>query len=121
MKTFINWLSLFASSGTLLCCALPSLFVALGMGASLAGFVSAFPQLVWVSQYKLAVFAASGIMLAASFFLQRSSQNLSCPADPALAEACMSSRKWSQGILYFSILIWATGATFAFVLPLMNF
>ena len=39
-------LSLFASSGTLVCCALPALLVALGAGAALSSLVSVFPQVV---------------------------------------------------------------------------
>ena len=59
MKTFglkdtlAPTLSLFASAGTLVCCALPALFVTLGAGAALAGLVGEFPQLVWLSTYKL--------------------------------------------------------------------
>ena len=38
--------ALFTSFGTLICFALPALFVALGMGAAVAGIVSAVPQLI---------------------------------------------------------------------------
>lgn len=59
----ITTLSLFTSVGTLVCCALPALFVALGAGATLAGLVADFPQLVWLSAHKGWVFGASGILL----------------------------------------------------------
>jgi hypothetical protein len=36
------WLSLAASGGTLVCCALPALLVSLGLGAALAGLVCAW-------------------------------------------------------------------------------
>src|SRR6187200_1056050 len=39
--------ALLASSGTLVCCVLPALMVALGAGAALAGLVTAVPQLIW--------------------------------------------------------------------------
>ena len=42
-------LSLFTSLGTLLCCALPSLFVAIGAGAVLAGLISNMPFLIVLS------------------------------------------------------------------------
>ena len=45
--------SLFASSSTLICCALPALLVALGAGAALSSLVSAVPQLVVLSEHKL--------------------------------------------------------------------
>ena len=44
--------SLFASSSTLVCCALPALLVAVGAGAALSSLVSAVPQLVWLSEHK---------------------------------------------------------------------
>ena len=42
----VNFLSLFASSSTLICCALPAMFVALGAGASFAALVTNFPFLI---------------------------------------------------------------------------
>ena len=51
--------TLFASSGTLVCCALPALLVALGAGAALSSLVSAVPQLVWMSENKEALFVLS--------------------------------------------------------------
>ena len=41
-----NFFALFASSSTLVCCALPAIFVALGAGASFASLVSSFPFLI---------------------------------------------------------------------------
>jgi len=116
---FAAWLSLFASTGTLLCCALPSLLVALGLGATMAGLVTAVPQLVWVSQYKGYVFAGSGLMLSLAAYMQYRARNAPCPIDAKQAAACATSRRWSKYILIFSIVIWATGAFFAFLAPLL--
>jgi hypothetical protein len=45
--TFLgSLLSLFASSSTLICCAIPALLVSLGAGAALASLVAVFPQIV---------------------------------------------------------------------------
>lgn len=119
MKRFAAWFSLFASTGTLLCCALPSLLVVLGMGATMAGLVSAVPQLVVLSQYKAWVFAGSGVMISLAMLMQYLSRNEPCPIDPEQAKACDSARKWSKIILTFSIAIWCTGSFFAFVAPLI--
>ncbi|HSV45392.1 MAG TPA: hypothetical protein VLJ58_06335, partial [Ramlibacter sp.] len=62
--------TLLASSGTLVCCALPALLVALGAGAALSALVAAVPQLVWLSEHKEALFAFAGLMLAAGGALQ---------------------------------------------------
>src|SRR3954447_20288032 len=60
----LNYLSLFTSFGTLLCCALPSLLVLLGLGATVASFLSAVPWLVAMSRHKSWVFAISGLLIA---------------------------------------------------------
>ena len=46
----IPTISLFTSFGTLICCALPAMFVALGAGAVLAGLVSSLPFLILISK-----------------------------------------------------------------------
>ncbi len=115
--TLLPVLSLFASAGTLVCCALPALLVTLGMGAALAGFVGGFPQIVWLSEYKGLVFGFAALMLSAAGFMQYRARNLPCPADPAQAKACMRLRRVSWWIYGFSVLCFATGFFFAFIAP----
>jgi hypothetical protein len=110
------WFSLFASSGTLVCCALPALFVALGFGAAFAGLVEAVPQMVWLSEHKGAVFAIGAVMLTIAGYLQWRARFDPCPVDPRLAAACMSGRRWSRRIFLLAVVIYAIGAFFAFVL-----
>lgn len=112
--------SIFTSSGTLICCALPALLVSLGAGATLAGLVTSFPQLVWLSRHKLEVFALAGLMLMAAGVLQYRARFLPCPADPALAAACARTRRASLWIYGISVAIYLTGVFFAFVLPTLN-
>ena len=119
ISKFSKWISLFTSSGTLLCCALPSLLVTLGMGTAVVGLVTAVPQLIWLSQHKVWVFLFSGIMIGISWYLEKRSQTISCPMDQELAEACKSGKRWSELILKLSIAIWVTGAFFAFIGPLL--
>src|SRR6476646_9901882 len=59
----LDYLSLFTSFGTLLCCALPSLLVLLGLGATVASFLSAVPWLVALSRHKNWVFATAGLLI----------------------------------------------------------
>ena len=42
----LSFLSLFTSTGTILCCALPALLVTIGAGAALSSLISTFPQIV---------------------------------------------------------------------------
>ena len=113
--TLLPTLSLFTSVGTLVCCALPALFVTLGMGAALAGLVSNAPWLVAISEYKVAVFLISGIMLLVAIIFQYRSRNASCPIDLVKAAACVRLRCYSNYLLIFSVVIYLTGFFFAFI------
>ncbi len=113
-----GWLTLFASSGTLICCALPIILVTLGMGATVAAMTSTLPFLIVLSQHKIWVFILSGLMLAISaWFIYRPNQ--SCPVDPQQAEICQTSKIWNKRIYWVSVVIWGVGFFAAFVaLPL---
>ncbi len=109
--------TLLASSSTLICCALPALLVALGAGAALSTLVSAVPQLVWLSEYKEALFSVAGLMLAGAGALQWHNRNAPCPADPELGRACLRTRRAAVRMYLLSLIIYLVGGWFAFVLP----
>jgi hypothetical protein len=113
------FLSLFASASTLVCCALPALFVSLGMGAVLAGLVSDVPELVWLSHHKILTFGTAAIMLAISGGIIWRSRNLPCPVDPQLRRACLQGRRLTLWVYWLSVGLFLTGVMFAFVLPLI--
>ena len=94
----VNWLILFTSSATLICCAIPALLVSLGLGAVLIGLVSNIPQLIWISEHKPLVFSIAGTLLLLAGLMQWRSSKLPCPADKHLAQACMKARKMSNVI-----------------------
>lgn len=112
--------ALLASSATLVCCVLPAVLVSLGAGAVLVGLVSQFPQLVWLSEHKVGVFAIAAVLLAASGVLIHRARALPCPADPVAARACTRLRRVSAVLYGVSLAAFATGATFAFVLPALG-
>jgi len=114
---FASYLSLFSSFGTLFCCALPSLLVSIGMGATFAGFVGVFPQVIWLSENKVFLFSLSGVLILISSRLLYLNRSASCPIDPDQARACATSRKWSIRILILSSLFWFFGFFFAFLAP----
>ena len=111
-------LSLFTSFGTLICCALPSLFVAIGAGAVLAGLISNFPLLIVLSKYKTILFTISGILIVFSGGLLWFNRNAPCPADPIKAKTCNRLRKGSLFIYFSSMLIYSIGFFFAFIITL---
>jgi len=114
---WVPLLALFTSSGTLICCALPALLVAIGAGAALSSLISAVPQLVWFSEHKTGVFTAAAIMLVASGCLQWRARYLPCPADPALAQLCLRTRRQSLWLYLVSVAIFLVGGFFAFIAP----
>ena len=111
-------LSLFTSLGTLVCCALPALFVTLGAGAVLVGLLSNFPFLIILSKYKHILFLISGILIGLSGILIWKSRNAPCPADPLKAKTCALLRKISVFIYLFSIIVYLIGFFFAFLIVL---
>ncbi|TWO72956.1 hypothetical protein FN976_01555 [Caenimonas sedimenti] len=109
--------SLFASSGTLVCCAIPALLVALGAGAALSSLVSVFPQVVWLSEHKEELFLVAGLMMAVAGWLQWRARNAPCPVDPALRSACLRTRTASRRVYLGSVALYLVGGWFAFVQP----
>ena len=117
MKKLVAFLSLFTSLGTIVCCALPALFVVLGMGAAFAGLVGSFPQLIWLSEHKVFVFGAGAALLTIGGLLQWQSRAVSCPVDSKLREACASTRDWSRITYFVAVTLYSIGFIFAFVAP----
>ena len=114
-QTLFPALSLFASAGTLLCCALPALFVTLGAGAALAGLVSAAPWLVTLSKYKAWTFGVSGVLIVVAGVLRWRARNAPCPADVEKARACIRLRRLSGVLYWLSVAVWCVGFFFAFI------
>jgi hypothetical protein len=109
--------TLFATSGTLVCCAIPALLVALGAGAALSSLVSVFPQVVWLSEHKEALFAVSGAALAISGWIQWRTRTAPCPLDPKLRDACLRTRRASRRVCFASFGFYLVGGWFAYVQP----
>ena len=107
--------SLFATSGTLVCCAIPALLVAIGAGAALSSLVAIFPQVVWLSEHKGELFVFAGLMLLGSGALQWRNRSAPCPTDPALRDACLKTRKTASTVYTVSVLFYLVGGWFAFV------
>src|ERR1700686_226922 len=109
-------LTILSSFTTLVCCALPALLVSLGAGAVLASLVTAVPQLVWISEHKIPLFAFAGVMLALSGISSYRNRNAPCPTDPVQAKSCLRLRRLSTRVFYVSSAAYVIGFFFAFVL-----
>lgn len=116
----LSLLTLFASTGTLVCCVLPAAMVSIGAGAALAGLVTAIPQLVWLSAHKPLVFGVAAVLLALSGVMLWRARRLPCPLDPGLARTCARLRIWSSLTWVLAAVVVACGALFAFVVPWLS-
>ena len=112
-----NFISLFASSSTLICCALPAIFVVLGAGASFASLITLFPFLITLSQYKLYITLFALIMLVLAGYINYKTFYMPCPADPELGKLCMKTRKRSRYIYYLSLLLFIFATIFTYIIP----
>jgi hypothetical protein len=119
----LSYFSLFTSLSTLLCCALPSLLVLFGLGASVASMLSFLPWLVALSRHKVLTFSISGILIACSFvntyyILPRLRKDECSLDDPT---ACAGASRLSRILLWASAAIYAVGFFVAFVLgPILS-
>src|SRR5271154_3063252 len=115
----LNYFSLFSSFSTLVCCALPSVLVLLGMGTAVASLLSASPWLVSLSTHKIWTFSIAGVLIAMSFVMTyliapRLREGEICDADDPTT--CGEVSKISRVILWGSALIWSCGFFVAYLL-----
>lgn len=122
-EDFVSIASLFTSVSTLLCCALPSLLVALGMGAVVAGMVSDFPALIWLSKYKEWTFLGAGLLIGFNFWLFYGGRDKACEIDEYGNETpCDTAARWSKIILWISFGLYLLGLFSAYLLlPIQQF
>ena len=117
-SSWLSYFSLFTSVSTLLCCALPSLLVLLGLGATVASVLSNLPWLVSLSHHKALTFSVSGVLIALSFvnmyYLAPKLRRETCDADDP--NACEDASRLSKVLLWVSAAIYAVGFFVAFVL-----
>jgi len=117
----LSYLSLFTSFGTLVCCALPSLLVLFGLGATVASFLSAAPWLVTLSRHKAWVFVVAGLLIAGNVYAlapRLRARGAACPVDAP--EACEAANRVSVIVLWISAGIYCVGVFAAYILgPLL--
>jgi mercuric ion transport protein len=114
---WLSYFSLFTSLSTLVCCALPSLLVLVGLGATVASVLSDLPWLVALSRHKGWTFSISGTLIALSFlstYYVVPKYRRECDADDP--DACAEASNLSKALLWVSAAIYAFGFFVAFVL-----
>jgi mercuric ion transport protein len=115
----LNYFSLFSSFSTLICCALPSVLVLLGMGTTVASLLSAAPWLVGLSRHKIWTFSIAGTLIGFSFLMTyliapRLRSTEVCDADDP--STCGEVSRLSRFVLWGSAIVWSGGFFVAYLL-----
>ena len=120
-NSYFGWLTLFLTTTTLVCCALPIVLVSLGMGALMASLNYQITGLVFIAEHKYWTLFLSAMLLGfLAWLIWRPGQT--CPSDPLLAKACQQSKRWNVRMFNMSLAIWSTGFFFSvLLLPLRQF
>ena len=114
---WLQYLSLFTSLGTLLCCALPSMLVLFGLGATVASVVSAAPWLVNFSNHKNWTFAGAGVLIVANIvYVYWIAPRLKVQECAAGDDVCGTASRFSTTVLWISAGLYAIGVFVAYVL-----
>ena len=118
-SAMLSYFSLFTSLSTLLCCALPSLLVLFGLGASVASMLAFTPWLVVLSRHKVWTFSISGTLIGLSFgnmyyFVPRLKRSDGCDVDGP--SACRDASRVSKVLLWVSAGVYAVGFFVAYAL-----
>jgi hypothetical protein len=115
----MSYFSLFTSLSTLLCCALPSLLVLFGFGASVASMLSVMPWLVTLSRHKGWVFVVSGLLIMLSFAQMyviapqlKTTAEICAPDDLA----CARSTRIGKLVMWIAAVIYLIGFSTAYLL-----
>lgn len=112
-ETVSAYLSLFASLGTLFCCAVPALLVLLGLSlTSVLTFFTAIPDWQSFGQYDIWLFPLCGILLGLGFYFAYFHQNRrqagSCGIPAGGREgACSTATRWNRRILWLSLTLYS--------------
>lgn len=117
----VNFLALFGSTGTLLCCALPAALAAVAGGAAISVYVSAFPWVVPLSRHKGWIFLIAGALIALSGVLTlRPRGKLACAITGG--KGCEVAGAFSKSMFWITTAVYAVGAFMTYgIVPVLDF
>lgn len=100
--------------GTLVCCALPITFVALGAGSVVASVVSAAPWLGALTRHKVWVFLFSGLLLAVDYWMLYRSGGAACEPG-GVCHPSHSVGRWMRRLFWSSVAVYGVAFTAAYL------
>ena len=110
----LSVLTLFTSSGTLLCCVLPAVVATIAGGAAVSSMLSAFPFLIPLSMNKGWIFIIAATLIAINGYLVfKPNQKVACDVDE---DGCDVTGRFNKRMFYISASVLAVGAFFAYAL-----
>jgi mercuric ion transport protein len=110
----ISVLTLFTSSGTLLCCVLPAVVATIAGGAAVSSMLSVFPFLIPLSMNKGWIFIIAAILIALNGYLVfKPNQKVACDVDE---DGCDVTGRFNKRMFFISTSVLAVGAFFAYAL-----
>ena len=112
----LSVLTLFTSSGTLLCCVLPAVVATIAGGAAVSSMLSAFPFLIPLSMNKAWIFGVSAILIAINgYIVFKPNQEVACDVE-AGEDGCEVTGRFNKQMFYISASVLVMGAFFAYAL-----
>ena len=110
----LSVLTLFTSSGTLLCCVLPAVVATIAGGAAVSSMLSVFPFLIPLSMNKGWIFIIAATLIAINGYLVfKPNQKVACDVDE---DGCDVTGRFNKRMFYISASVLAVGAFFAYAL-----
>ena len=110
----LSVLTLFTSSGTLLCCVLPAVVATIAGGAAVSSMLSIFPFLIPLSMNKGWIFIIAATLIAINGYLVfKPNQKVACDVDE---DGCDVTGRFNKRMFYISASVLAVGAFFAYAL-----
>lgn len=113
-ERIVSFLSIFGSSSTLLCCALPAMLSIIAGGAAVGALVSTFPWLIPLSRYHNWIFFVAGIsLLVNGIFVFRPKGKVACAITGG--KGCKVAGSFSKWIFWISIVLYGVGVFFTYL------
>ena len=112
----LSVVTLFTSSGTLLCCVLPAVVATIAGGAAVSSMLSAFPFLIPLSMNKEWIFLIAAILISINgYMVFKPNQEVVCDVDKG-EDGCEVTGRFNKRMFYISVTVLAVGAFFAYAL-----
>ena len=119
-EKIMSFFSLFGSTTTLLCCALPATLSIVAGGAAVGSLISVFPWLIPISKHHNWIFLIAGILLLINgIFVIKPKGKVACSITGG--KGCEVAGSFSKWMFWFSVILYSIGAFFAYAyVPLME-